>query len=158
MNATALAGPMLGLPQRTTCVAERACLPTLLACLESYCARHGVDPQVRHDLHLIAEEACVNVIAYAYPEGAPGPLTLQVEATRAGGRPAMEMTIEDRGMPFNPLALPAPDQSAPLADLPIGGLGVHLIRRLSDMQHYRHDRERGNVLTITKLLVPPRQD
>lgn len=156
MNAAAFAGTASSPPERTRCVAERACLPALLALIDSYCARHDVDPQSQHDLRLIVEEACVNVISHAYPLGAPGPLSLQVEARQHGGRPVMEITIEDQGAPFNPLALAVPDQTGPLEDLPIGGLGVHLIRSLSDLQHYSHDRERGNVLTITKFLPPAR--
>ncbi len=156
MNATALAATTFGYPEHASCTAERANLPTLLALLDSYCARHELDAQCRHDLHLIAEEACINVIAYAYPAGAPGPLTLQVEAGVSGGRHTMQITIEDQGVPFDPLALSAPDQTGPLADLAVGGLGVHLMRQLSDVQHYSHDPQRGNVLTLTRFLTPPR--
>lgn len=158
MNAIALAHTTVGLPERIRCVAEPACLPSLLELLDGYCARHEVDAPCRHDLHLIVEEACVNVVSHAYPAGAPGPLTLQVEVDASGGRPAMKITIEDHGKPFNPLALPAPDRSGPLEDLPIGGLGVHLIRQLSDAQHYSRDPQRGNVLTLTKFLAPLAHD
>lgn len=139
---------------RASCLAEPACLQVLLSLLDRYCAHHGVDAQSHHDLHLIVEEACANVIAHAYPPGAPGPMSLQVEAMQCDGRPAMRVTIEDTGMPFDPLALPVPVRTGPVESLPIGGLGVHLIRRLSDAQRYRHDRERGNVLTVTKFLAP----
>ena len=158
MNAAAFAGATSSPPERIRCVAQRSCLPALLSLTDSYCARHQVDPQSQHDLRLIVEEACVNVISHAYPPGAPGPLALQIEARQHGGRPVMEITIEDQGRPFNPLALPAPDRTGPLEDLPIGGLGVHLIRSLSDLQHYSHDRQRGNVFTITKFLPPARHE
>ena len=158
MAATELAHTTLGLPERIRCVAEPACLPSLLELLDGFCARHGVDAQCRHDLHLIVEEACVNVISHAYPAGAPGPLTLQLEVDVSGGRPAMKISIEDQGRPFDPLLLPAPDRTGPLEDLPIGGLGVHLIRQLSDAQHYDRDPQRGNVLTLTKCLAPPPHD
>jgi serine/threonine-protein kinase RsbW len=156
MNAAAHAGTVPSPPERIGCVAQHACLPALLALIENYCLRHQVDAQTQHDLRLIVEEACVNVISHAYPPGAPGPLSLQVQAARRDGRPVMEITIEDQGAPFNPLALAVPDRTGPVEDLPIGGLGVHLIRSLSDLQHYSHDRERGNVLTITKFLPPAR--
>ncbi|HZH05294.1 MAG TPA: ATP-binding protein, partial [Lautropia sp.] len=64
------------------------------------------------------------------------------------GRRLVEVTITDQGKPFDPLSLPVPDQTGPLDDLPIGGLGVHLIRKLSDTQRYLRDPERGNVLTL----------
>ncbi|MEO6030934.1 MAG: ATP-binding protein [Burkholderiaceae bacterium] len=158
MNAAAFAGTVSSPPERISCVAERTCLPSLLALTDSYCTRHKVDPQSQHDLRLIVEEACVNVMSHAYPPGEPGPLSLQIEARLHDGLPAMEITIEDQGRPFNPLELPAPDQTGPLDELPIGGLGVLLIRRLSDLQHYSHDRQRGNVFMITKFLPPARRD
>lgn len=139
---------------RASCLAEPACLERLLALLDRYCAAHAVDAQCRHDLRLVVEEACANVIAHAYPADAPGLMSLQVESTRCDGRPAMRITIEDAGIPFDPLALPVPVRTGPVEHLPIGGLGVHLIRRLSDLQRYEHDLERGNVLTLTKFLAP----
>jgi len=139
---------------RVSCTAERACLPRLLALIDDACERHGVDAQTGHDLRLIVEEACVNVMDYAYPPGRPGPLTLQIEALTEGTRSAIVISLEDQGMPFDPLALPPPDQNAALEAMPVGGLGVHLIRELSDVQHYRRDPERGNVFTISKYLVP----
>jgi serine/threonine-protein kinase RsbW len=142
-------------PARADCVAKPDCLATVLALVDRYCAENEVDSESRHDLHLIVEEACINVISHAYPAGAPGPLSVQVEARVSSGRPMIEITIEDQGRPFNPLALPEPDRTLPLEDLPIGGLGVLLIRRLSDVQHYAHHPKRGNVLTIAKYLDAP---
>lgn len=154
MSSSALPPASAAPAARLTCIAKRSSLPQLMAMLDDYCEQHQVDPQCRHDLHLIAEEACVNVMTHAYPAQAPGPVTLQVQAASCGGRPAMKITIEDLGVPFDPLALRRPAQTGPLDELPIGGLGVHLIRQLSDLQHYEHDRHRGNVLTITKFLAP----
>jgi serine/threonine-protein kinase RsbW len=139
-------------PARASCVAKLECLATVLALVDRYCEEHDVDAESRHDLHLIVEEACINVITHAYPVGAPGPLSVQVEAKTCKGRPMMQITVEDQGRPFNPLALPQPDCSLPVEDRPIGGLGVMLIRRLSDVQHYTHHARRGNVLTIRKFL------
>lgn len=154
MNPAAFSGTARSAPERVSCIAQRECLPALMALIDNYCARHQVDAQSQHDLRLIVEEACVNVISHAYPQGAPGPLTLALQATRRDGHPAVEITIEDQGKPFDPLALAVPDQTGPLEDLPIGGLGVLLMRRLSDAQHYSRDPQRGNVLTLTKFLPP----
>ncbi len=137
---------------RLSCSATRANLPALLELLDVFCERHGVDADSHHDLHLIVEEACVNVMTHAYPADAPGPLALEVALSASGGMKLLEATIEDQGRPFDPLTLPMPDQSGPLDDLPIGGLGVHLIRKLSARQCYRRDAERGNVLTLGMFL------
>lgn len=158
MNAPVSSDTRSDRPARLSCPAVRASLPTLLDLLDEFCEREGVDAASRHDLRLIVEEACVNVIDYAYPPGSPGSLTLQIESSCGTRGRLIEVTIEDNGKPFNPLTLPVPDQSGPLDDLPVGGLGVHLVRQLSNTERYRHDPERGNVLTLGKYLRPATND
>ena len=104
------------------------------------------------DLRLIVEEACSNVMHHAYPDRPAGELTLELERTMWQGHAAIRVAILDQGMPFNPLARADPDVAAPLAERPIGGLGVMLMRRLSDVQHYGYDPVRGNCLTLVKYL------
>jgi serine/threonine-protein kinase RsbW len=140
-------------PVRASCLATAECLSSLLEMLDRYCAENQVDSDSRHDLHLIAEEACFNIISYGSPAGAPVPLSLQVEARYSGGKPLIEMTIEDGGIPFDPLALHLAEMTGPIEEIEPGGLGVLLIRRLSDLQHYERDPRRGNVLTIGKFIT-----
>ena len=52
-------------------------------------------------------------------------------------------------MPFDPTARDEVDIAADLASRKIGGLGIHLIRRIMDEVHYERRRGR-NILTITK--------
>ncbi len=135
-----------------TCTANFECLVQLLNLLDAYCAQHALDAQTASDLHLIAEEACVNVIQYAYPAGEPGPLRLRVQARAMDGRPLIELVIEDAGVPFDPLSLPEPDRRKPVEEMPAGGFGVTLIRRLSDLQHYGRSPDGHNVFTLSKFL------
>jgi hypothetical protein len=44
--------------------------------------------------------------------------------------------VTDDGRPFNPLELTPPDTNLPVEDRPIGGLGIHLLRKLSDRMEY----------------------
>ncbi len=57
------------------------------------------------------------------------------------------MTVQDDGMPFNPLARQAPDTNVALADREIGGLGIHLVRNMFDEVHYER-RGSWNVLRL----------
>ena len=139
-------------PVRASCLAKPECLSILLEMLDRYCVQNQVDSHCQHDLHLIVEEACFNIISYAYPVGAPGRLSLQVEARHCTDGPLIEITIEDDGIPFDPLALHLTGRTAPVEQIAPGGLGVLLIRRLSDLQQYMHDPQRGNVLTIGKFI------
>lgn len=137
---------------QVTARAELAELPRFLALVETACDRHGVCADARHDLKLMAEEACVNVMRHAYPPGTPGPLSLAVRHEHAPGLPRMVLTVEDQGRPFDPAARPAPDVTAPAETREIGGMGLHLMRQLCDELRYERHPERGNVLVMTRHL------
>lgn len=95
---------------------------------------------------LATEEALVNIISYAYPESAPGQLS--VTCTMEEDR--LMIRFEDRGTAFNMLDKEDPDLTASLEDRPIGGLGIFFIRQMID--HLGYKREDGkNILTFTAL-------
>jgi serine/threonine-protein kinase RsbW len=150
MKAALPTGELWG--ERLTCPAEPARLPELMTLAKCACEQVHAPAQVEHDVLLLAEEACVNVMRHAYPESAPGSMALQVRIVRHGDTNGIELTLEDQGRPFDPLAGPAVNVAAAAEDRTIGGLGVHLIRQLADRLDYRRDPLRGNVFTIEKFL------
>ncbi|MDW5441222.1 ATP-binding protein [Polaromonas sp. SM01] len=140
---------------RIVCKAELAKLPALLALMAAICQREQIDASSCHDLQLIVEEACVNVMHHAYPAGQAGPLSLEVRVVHQahqGGPRRIVLTLEDQGRPFDPLLVAPVDASAAVEARALGGLGVHLIRQLSDRQHYQRHPSRGNVLSVEKYL------
>lgn len=139
--------------QRLVCTAELQHLPALLALVASAACGWQIDDDTVHDLQLIAEEACVNVMRHAYPPGAPGVLSLQLALQHEGPARYLVLTVQDQGRPFNPLSLAPANTGAPVEDRVPGGLGVHLIRSLSDRQHYQRHARDGNVFTIEKRLA-----
>lgn len=97
------------------------------------------------DLHLAVDEACTNIIRYAYPPGQEG----EIELSCHPGPDAFGVSIRDWGKPFDPLAVPPPDLSLGLDERPVGGLGILFIRKAADGLSYR--REAGtNLLSISK--------
>ena len=46
------------------------------------------------------------------------------------------VTVLDNGKPYNILGHPPVDTSVPILERPIGGLGIHMIRKLLDEVHY----------------------
>ncbi|MCF8479120.1 MAG: ATP-binding protein [Rhodospirillum sp.] len=87
-------------------------------------------------LGLCLDEAITNVISYAFPEG--GDHEIIVSLIPNGDEVIAE--IIDDGIPHDPLARPDPVHvEATLEDRPIGGLGIHLIRKLSRSVAYRHE-------------------
>lgn len=145
-----------GATDRIECGAKLVNLPVLLALVAAVCRREQIDEPTCQDLQLIAEEACVNVVHHAYPAGQEGPLGLEVRIVRQDdGARRVVLTLEDQGTPFDPLSAAPVDTAAPAEARAPGGLGVHLIRQLSDRLHYQRHPLRGNVFTIEKCLVPP---
>lgn len=129
-------------------------LPSLLDAVRELCDAADADPAMRHDLRLAVEEACVNVMRHAYSEDDPGEISLDVELSAWEGRPAIRVDIHDRGRPFDPLSLVTPQAGTDdVQALPLGGLGVHLMRQVTDVQTYSHATATGNHLTLVKFLA-----
>lgn len=63
------------------------------------------------------------------------------------------ITIRDNGRHFDPASVPPPDLQAALEERRVGGLGVHLMRKLMDDVSYAFDSEKGNKLLMRKTLA-----
>jgi anti-anti-sigma factor len=59
----------------------------------------------------------------------------------------IQIRFEDVGPPFNPLERPAPDLDAPIAERPVGGLGLVLVRHLVERWDYARVGA-ANVVTL----------
>jgi anti-sigma regulatory factor (Ser/Thr protein kinase) len=75
-----------------------------------------------------------------------------VEVSLALVENGLTMTVEDNGPQFDPLTLPPPDLTTSLAERPVGGLGVFLVRRVMDAVSYQRVGSL-NRLTVTKSLA-----
>jgi serine/threonine-protein kinase RsbW len=63
----------------------------------------------------------------------------------------VRVEVEDDGRPFNPLEAPDADTTSPLEERPIGALGIHLVRKLTDGLDYKRQADK-NLLTLKKKL------
>jgi len=98
--------------------------------------------------NLTIEELVTNCIKYGYDDSAEHIIIFEMKLV-AG---ELVLTVTDDGRPFNPLELPEPDISQAMADRPIGGLGIHLLRKMSDRIDYTRT-EGKNRLTLRKSLA-----
>ena len=101
-----------------------------------------------HNIHLILDELVINVIKYAFHDNQPH--TIGVTLALSGRR--LTMTVEDDGASFDPTAHPEPDLEIPIDERPIGGLGIHIVRSLSDSVTYRRNGRR-NTLTVVRTVT-----
>lgn len=106
----------------------------LLDALEAYVETAGIPPGTAARLALIAEEIAANVAMHA--KGATF-----FELRIIPGEHVLRLSIEDDGPEYDPLARATPDTEAALEDRDVGGLGVHLVRQLT--QEARYQREGG---------------
>ncbi len=119
-------------------------IPLLAEFIDGIVEREGIDFSLSLNLNLAMEEAVVNVMNYAYPEGTVG--LIDIDAEIEGD--TISFTITDSGTPFDPTKADDPDITLDAEERSIGGLGIHLVRQLMDSEEYR--REDGKNIQIFK--------
>lgn len=98
----------------------------------------SVPRRTRLELELMLEELFVNVARYAYPDAASDPfvdLRIYVDDEAE----CVVVTIADKGVPFDPFDRPLPERPSSIEEVPVGGLGIVLVRKLSDAYEYRRE-------------------
>lgn len=120
-------------------------LDTLRERLEAFGETNGFSPKSLFETNLVLDELVTNVISYGFPQG--GNHSLDVELTLADD--LLKVVLSDDGTPFDPRQSPEPDTTAPIEDRPVGGLGIHLVRKLVESMEYERADGR-NVLRLTR--------
>jgi anti-sigma regulatory factor (Ser/Thr protein kinase) len=102
-----------------------------------------LSPDLVYRLELCTEEAVSNVVRHGLADMPNSTVTLSLTAEPA----LVRLQIEDAGKPFDPTAAPlSPSVAGPLADAPVGGQGIRLIRRFAS--HIAYER-RGDLNRLT---------
>lgn len=96
-------------------------------------------------INLVLEEALSNVIFYAYEDESVQEIRIDFEYADN----QLDITIRDRGKPFDPTRNEDPDIDLPVEERPIGGLGIFLIRKIMDEVNYERLGEE-NILRMSK--------
>ena len=120
-------------------------LERLSRVVEEFGRAAGLSAPVIFDLQLAANEIVTNVILHGYDDEREHAIVVRLVAD--AGEVTVE--VEDDGRPFDPSSVPTPRLDLPLEERPLGGLGVHLARRVTDAIEYRRQDER-NVLRMRK--------
>lgn len=93
-------------------------------------------------VELVTEEAVVNVFKYAYHHG-EGKVRLRC----LGEEDRFIIEVTDWGVPFDATAMPEPDITLPIEERQVGGLGIYLIKRMTDDMSYTREDGR-NILRL----------
>ena len=138
---------MSGTSTRIVLQGARAGAGDALEPLRRFCAQAGLPAGLQHDLLVIADEVVSNWLKY----GRMGSQTSEMEIQVSIEEGRLLLRFSDTGPAFNPLAVALPDLEAPLEQRPIGGLGVHLVRALTERQGHARGGNR-NVLELSRSL------
>ena len=123
-------------------------IPAANEAASRWLADRSVPPAADYLANLAIEELVTNCIKYGYDDSAEH--IIEIELKLSVGE--LVITVTDDGLPFNPLELPEPDTNLRVEDLPIGGLGIHLLRKMSDRMDYART-DGKNRLTLRKSLA-----
>ena len=97
------------------------------------------------EMNLALDELFTNIISYGFNDNQEH--TIKMSITVEGDQ--LQMRIEDDGVPFNPLASKTPEFQCGIEECKIGGLGIHLIRKLMDDVHYKRVADK-NILVLRR--------
>ena len=122
-------------------------IPQLNEFIDSVAEEVGLEMSLTMSLNLAIEEAVVNVMEYAYPEGQKGNVEIEVTADQQW----MTFVITDTGIAFDPTKKEDADTTLSAEERPMGGLGIFLVRQLMDVIDYKRIGNK-NVLTLQKKL------
>jgi anti-sigma regulatory factor (Ser/Thr protein kinase) len=115
----------------------------------------GGSARIAEDLVQAVDEATCNVMLHGYG-GAPG--EVEIEAVVRDGR--IEITLADRAPVFDPTAAPHVDVSKPPISRRRGGMGmgVHLLRTMTDEVRHHVRPDGGNELTLVRSIDNPAKE
>jgi sigma-B regulation protein RsbU (phosphoserine phosphatase) len=111
----------------------------------TFSEQYDIPTPVRRKMNVVFDELLNNIITYAYRDEDEHNIEIKVELS--GDR--LTVSITDDGIPFNPFGVEKPDTKLSLEERKIGGLGVHLVRKVMDKVSYQR-RVDKNVITLVK--------
>lgn len=115
-----------------------------------FLAENGVDSRAVHHVALVLDEMLINLAMH-------GGLADRTVSVRLSIEPAaVQGEIVDGGKPFDPRATADPDVTAKMADRPVGGLGLFLVRKLtSSLDYVRRDGRNFTIFAVPRTSSMP---
>lgn len=111
-----------------------------------------VTQHIDMEIRLVCEEALMNIINHAYC-GKCDLKDMYAGYEYDNDRECVVLKIIDHGIPFNPINEQEPMMTGNILERQIGGLGILLIKKISDVIEYER-KDNMNILTIRKYYQP----
>jgi anti-sigma regulatory factor (Ser/Thr protein kinase) len=112
-------------------------------------AAAGLDRKRSYRLELAVDEIATNIVNHGYHEAG---LSGDVEVRARNTARTLTITLSDTAVPFDPRRLKRPEQiDLPMAERPIGGLGIFLAMENVDEFRYEHvDGHNRNIFVVKR--------
>lgn len=119
-------------------------LKEALSFVDNYAEAHGFSTDRILPIDVVLEEAFVNICLYAYDhENGEVEIICRSKCNPEG----ITVEIVDSGIPFNPLANdPITDQTSDISRRRIGGLGILMLRQMTDEVSYTRSTEANHLI------------
>jgi OFA family oxalate/formate antiporter-like MFS transporter len=145
---------VLAATEERTFPARVELLPDIMGFVTAHASKSWLSAEKLYKIQLAIEEAVVNICQYAYLEEAAvnlvnypyrSPDQLVIRARHEPD--SFVLDVIDEGLAFNPLSVAPPDLDAHPEEPSLKGIGIHLIRQVTDEVRYSRIQDR-NVLTL----------
>lgn len=125
-------------------IADKKELDNVTAFVEETLEEYGASFKEVSQITLCVEEWFVNIASYAYSE-----IIGNCEISILVNGDDFTIKFKDNGTEFNPLEVDETDITLSAEDRKIGGLGIHMVKKIMDDVSYKYVNSQ-NILTMTK--------
>jgi len=123
-------------------------LPLCQSCVRAFAGRAGFDDRALSDIELSVEEAVTNVIEHALDPADAATFDIICRRTPLGVR----IDIKEKGIPFDPSALPRYSPEALADEVSATGLGLFLMKQVMDEVSFHNLGAAGKKTRLVKYL------
>ena len=108
---------------------------------EKFLTEENCAPKLAHQMIIALDEIYSNIVKYSHAS--------DIELTCSVADDMVYLVFSDNGIPYNPIEANEPNITLPMEERPIGGLGLHMVRRMMDYIDYKYEDDR-NVFMVGK--------
>jgi anti-sigma regulatory factor (Ser/Thr protein kinase) len=112
--------------------------------LEQFGQQIGLSKKFVFQINLALDELFTNIVSYAFPNHD----THWIEFALSREDGFIVIRVKDGGIPFDPASINLPDLEKTIEDCKVGGLGLHIVRKMIDDITY--ERSGGKNITTLK--------
>lgn len=130
-----------------TIPAEKNNIDTINKFIDSEFKDYNYSEEFIRQIKIIVDEIFTNISSYAYTNDYSKTKNMKLIIDKNPDE--ILLRFEDSGVPYNPLLRKKPDITLSVEKRNIGGLGIFLVKNMSDNIEYKYEHGK-NILTIIK--------